>query len=108
MSNIAQKKIMKEIQIKDYEGTICIDSNGKRDKVRVAFLNEKGYPDSHYIFNQENLSHCSSLTYIREGGRTRFYFNGIEIHPSECDFPVSSGSLESHLQLINMWETMVS
>lgn len=90
MSNIAQKKIMKEIQIKDYEGTICIDSNGKRDKVRVTFLNEKGYPDSHYVFNQKALSHCISLTYIREGGRTKFNSDGIEIHPCEYDYPVSS------------------
>lgn len=55
---------MKEIQIKDYKGTICIDSNSKMDKLRVTFVNEKGYPDSHFIFNQEDLSHCSSLAYI--------------------------------------------
>ncbi len=41
---------MKEIQIKDYKGTICIDSNSKMDKLRVTFVNEKGYPDSHFIF----------------------------------------------------------
>ena len=34
---------MKEIQIKDYKGTICIDSNNKMDKLRVTFVNEKGY-----------------------------------------------------------------
>lgn len=28
-------------------------------------------------------------TYIRQGGRTIFYSNGSEIHPSECDYPVS-------------------
>ena len=80
---------MKEIQIKDYKGTICIDSNSKMDKLRVTFVDDKGYPDSHYVFNQEAISHCSSLTYIRDGGRTKFYSNGTEIHPCEYDYPVS-------------------
>ena len=53
---------MKEIQIKDYKGTICIDSNSKMDKLRVT---------------------------IREGGRTKFYSHGTEIHPCEYDYPVS-------------------
>lgn len=81
---------MKEIQIKDYKGTICIDSNNKMDKLRVTFVNEKGYPDSHFIFNLEDLSHCSSFSYIREGGRTKFYSDSSEIHPCEYDYPVSS------------------
>lgn len=81
---------MKEIQIKDYKGTICIDSNSKMDKLQVTVVNDKGYPDSHYVFNQEAISHCSSLTYIRDGGRTKFYSNGTEIHPCEYDYPVSS------------------
>ena len=81
---------MKEIQIEDYKGTICIDSNSKMDKLRVTFVNEKGYPDSHFIFNQEDLSQCSSLAYIREGGRTKFYSNGSEIQPCEYDYPVYS------------------
>lgn len=80
---------MKEIQIKDYKGTICIDSNNKMDKLRVTFVNEKGYPDSHFIFNLEDLSHCSSFSYIREGGRTKFYSHGTEIHSCEYDYPVS-------------------
>lgn len=80
---------MKEIQIKDYKGTICIDSNNKMDKLRVTFVNEKRYPDSHFIFNLEDLSHCSSFSYIREGGRTKFYSHGTEIHPCEYDYPVS-------------------
>ena len=81
---------MKEIQIEDYKGTICIDSNSKMDKLRVTFVDDKGYPDSHYVFNQEAISHCSSLTYIRDRGRTKFYSNGTEIHPCEYDYPVSS------------------
>ncbi len=81
---------MKEIQIKDYKGTICLDPNSIMDKLRVTFVDDKGYPDSHYVFNPETISNCSSLTYIREGGRTKFYFNNIEIHPNECDYPVSS------------------
>ena len=81
---------MKEIQIKDYKGTICIDSNNKMDKLRVTFVNEKGYPDSHYVFCQEVISECSSLTYKRQGGRTKFYFNGTEIYSSEYDYPVPS------------------
>ena len=55
---------MKEIQIKDYKGTICIDSNSKMDKLRVTFVNEKGYPDSHFIFNQEDLSHIKRIYLI--------------------------------------------
>lgn len=74
MPNIAQKKIMKEIQIKDYKGTICIDPNSKMDKFQVTVVNDKGYPDSHYVFNREAISHCCSLTYIRDGGRTKFFF----------------------------------
>ena len=81
---------MKEIQIKDYKGTICIDSNSKMDKLRVTFVNEKGYPDSHYVFNQETISNCCSITYQRQGGRTKFYSNGSEIQPCEYDYPVSS------------------
>ena len=52
---------MKEIQIKDYKGTICIDSINKMDKLRVTVVNEKGYPDSHYVFNQKALSHIRLL-----------------------------------------------
>ena len=98
MSNIAQKKIMKEIQIKEYKGTICLDSNSKMDMLRVTFADDKGFPDSHYVFNQEVISNCSGLTYIRKGGRTKFYSNKTEIHPSEYDYivpsPVSSGFFE--------------
>lgn len=89
MSNIAQK-MMKEIIIKDLKGTICFDTNNKSDKLRVTTVDDKGHADSHYVFNQEAISHCSSLTYIREGGRTRFYSNDTEIHPCEYDYPVSS------------------
>ena len=85
-----KKKFMKEIQIKDYKGTICIDPNSKMDKLQVTVVNDKGYPDSHYVFCQEVLSNCSSLTYKRQGGRTKFYSNGIEIHPCEYDYPESS------------------
>ena len=80
---------MKEIQIEDYKGTICIDSDIKSDKLRVVAFDSKGHVDSHYVFNQEARSNYSSLNYIREGGRTRFYFSETEIHPCEYDFPVS-------------------
>ena len=83
---------MKEIQIKDYKGTICIDSNGKMDKLRVTFVDDKGYPDSHYVFNLEVISNCSRITYIRQGGNTKFHSDGIEIHPCEYDYPVTPGS----------------
>lgn len=81
---------MKEIQIKDYKGTICIDPNSIMDKLRVTFVDDKGYPDSHYVFNQETISNCCSITYKRQGGRTKFYSNGSEIQPCEYDYPVSS------------------
>lgn len=80
---------MKEIQIKDYKGTICIDPNSIMDKLRVTVVDDKGYPDSHYVFNQEVISNCCSITYKRQGGRTRFNYNGTEIHPKEYDYPVS-------------------
>ena len=81
---------MKEIQIKDYKGTICIDSDNKMNKLRVTFVDDKGYPDSHYVFSQETISNCCSITYQRQGGRTKFYSAGSEIHPCEYDYPVSS------------------
>ena len=85
---------MKEIQITDYKGTICIDSDIKSDKLRVVAFDSKGHVDSHYVFNPETINDCSSITYIREGGRTKFYSNDSEIYPCECDYPVSSNSLE--------------
>ena len=81
---------MKEIQIEDYKGTICIYSDSKMNKLRVTFVDDKGYPDSHYVFNQETISNCCSITYQRQGGRTKFYSNGSEIQPCEYDYPVSS------------------
>lgn len=81
---------MKEIQIKDYKGTICIDSDIKSDKLRVVTFDSKRHVDSHYVFNPETISNCSSITYIREGGLTKFYSNDSEIYPCECDYPVSS------------------
>lgn len=87
--NIAQKKFMEEIIIKGNKGTICFDANNKSDKLRVIAFDCNGHVDSHYVFNQEARSNYSSLNYIREGGRTRFYFSGTEIHPCEYDFPVS-------------------
>ena len=81
---------MKEIQIKDYKGTICIYSDSKMNKLRVTFVDDKGYPDSHYVFSQETISNCCSITYQRQGGRTKFYSNGSEIQPCEYDYPVSS------------------
>lgn len=81
---------MKEIQIKDYKGTICLDPNSIMDKLRVTFVDDKGYPDSHYVFNQETISNCCSITYQRQGGHTKFYSNGSEIQPCEYDYPVSS------------------
>ena len=85
---------MKEIQINDNKGTICIDPNCKMYKLQVTVVNDKGYPDSHYVFNQEVISNCSSITYQRQGGRTKFYSNGTEIHPNDYDYPVpSSGAI---------------
>lgn len=81
---------MKEIQIKEYKGTICIDPNSKMDKLQVTVVDDKRHPDSHYVFNEETISNCSSITYKRQGGRTRFYSNGTEIHPCEYDYPVPS------------------
>ena len=80
---------MKEIQIKDIKGTICFDANNILDKLRVTAFDSKGNVDSHYVFNKETVSNYDCLTYIRQGGRTRFYSNEIEILPSECDYPVS-------------------
>ena len=81
---------MKEIQINDNNGTICIDPNSKMYKLQVIVVNDKGYPNSHYVFNQEVISNCSSIAYKRQGGRTIFYSNGTEIHPCEYDYPESS------------------
>jgi len=81
---------MEEIRIKENKGTICFDTNNKSNKLRVTTVDDKGYADSHYVFNQEAISNCSNLTYIRKGGRTRFYSGGTEIHPCEYDYPVSS------------------
>ena len=80
---------MENIIIRGNKGTICFDANSKSDKLRVTAVDDKGHADSHYVFNQEAISNCSHLTYIRKGGRTRFYFFGTEIHPCEYDFPVS-------------------
>ncbi len=80
---------MEEIIIKGNNGTICFDTNSKSDKLRVTAVDDKGHADSHYVFNQEAISNCSHLTYIRKGGRTRFYSNENEIHPCEYDYPVS-------------------
>lgn len=80
---------MEEIKIKGNKGTICFDTNSKSNKLRVTAVDDKGHADSHYVFNQEAISNCSKLNYIRKGGRTKFYSNGIEIHPCEYDYPVS-------------------
>ena len=85
---------MKEILIKDYDGTICIEPNSNMEKLRVTIVDDKGHPDSHYVFNQNVISNCSNITYERQGGRTRFYSKGTEIHPCEYDYPVSSNSSE--------------
>lgn len=89
MPNIAQKKNMEKIIIKGSKGIVCFDSNIKSDKLRVTAVDDKGHADSHYVFNQEAISNCSSLTYIRKGGRTKFYYDGAEILPCEYDYPVS-------------------
>lgn len=62
MTNIAHKKGMKEIRIKDNRGTICFDNDIKLDKLQVVALDSKGHVDSHYVFNLETISNCSSLT----------------------------------------------
>ena len=80
---------MEEIIIKGNKGTICFDSNNKSDKLRVTAVDDNGHADSHYVFIQEAISNCSTLTYIRKGGRTKFYSNGTEIHPCEYDYLVS-------------------
>ncbi len=85
---------MKEIQITDYKGTICIDSDIKSDKLRVVAFDCNGHVDSHYVFNQETITKCSSITYVRKGGRIRFYDGDIEVSPCECDYPVSSCDTE--------------
>lgn len=89
MPNIAQKKVMKEINIEGYKGVISLDANNKSDRLRVTAVDDKGHADSHYVFNQEAISNCSNLTYIRKGGRTKFYSDETEIHPCEYDYPVS-------------------
>ena len=81
---------MKEIIIKGNKGKVCFDTNTNSDKLRVTAVDVKGVADSHYVFNQEVISNCNSLTHIRKGGRTKFYFDGAEIHPCEYDYPVSS------------------
>ena len=43
---------MEEIRIKGNKGTICFDTNNKSDKLRVTTIDDKGYADSHYVFNQ--------------------------------------------------------
>ena len=80
---------MEEIRIKGNKGTICFDTNSKSEKLRVTAVDDKGHADSHYVFNQETISNCSNLNYIRKGGRTKFYSDGTEIHPCEYDHPVS-------------------
>lgn len=80
---------MEEIIIKGNKGTICFDSNNKSDKLRVTAVDDNGHADSHYVFIQEAISNCSNLTYIRKGGRTKFYSDGTEIHPCEYDYLVS-------------------
>lgn len=90
MTNIAPKKGMKEIQIKGNRGSICVDNNPLSDKLRIIAFDSNGHIDSHYVFNPETISKCSSITYVREGGRTRFYDGNVEVSPCECDYPVSS------------------
>ena len=85
---------MEEISITGNKGTIYFDSINKSDKLRVTAVDNKGHADSHYVFNQEAISNCSHLTYSQKGGLTKFYSNGIEIHPCEYDYPVSSNSSE--------------
>jgi len=81
---------MKEILIKGNKGKVCFDTNTNSDKLRLTAVDDEGVADSHYVFNQEAISNCNSLTYNRKGGRTKFYFDGAEIHPCEYDNPVSS------------------
>jgi hypothetical protein len=81
--------VMEEIRIKGNNGTICFDTNNKSDKLRVTAVDNKGHADSHYVFKQEAISNYSNLTYIRKGGRTKFYSDGTEIHPCEYDYLVS-------------------
>lgn len=80
---------MEEIRIKGNKGKFCFDTNTNSDKFRVTAVDDKGVADSHYVFNQEAIPNCDNLTYIRKGGRTRFYSSGIEILPCEYDYPVS-------------------
>lgn len=87
--NIAQKKFMEEIIIKGNKGTICFDANNKSDILRVVAFDCNGHVDSHYVFNHESISNCNNLTFIRKGGRTKFYSDGTVIQPCEYDYLVS-------------------
>lgn len=80
---------MEETIIKGNKGTISFDTNNKSGKLRVTAFDDKEHADSHYVFDQKTIYNCSNFTYIREGGLTKFYSNGIEIHPCEYDYPVS-------------------
>ena len=61
---------MKEILIKGNKGKVCFDTNTNSDKLRLTAVDDEGVADSHYVFNQEAISNCNSLTYNRKGGRT--------------------------------------
>ena len=63
---------MKEIQIKGNKGTICVDNDTKSDKLRVVAFDCNGHIDSHYVFNPETTTKCSSITYVRKGGAYPF------------------------------------